>query len=90
MSGVGDADEAPEVTMRLHADAARTHATGQWSPAVMKDELAHALLDALYELELLPGDNEDAAMIGLYAIMDDVRQAIARTEAMDLPSALQH
>lgn len=56
----------------------------------MKDELAHALLDALYELELLPGDNEDAAMIGLYAIMDDVRQAIARTEAMDLPSALQH
>jgi hypothetical protein len=79
-----------EKLMRLHSESTQRLATGLWSPAVLKDELAHALFEALYELELLPADNDDAAMIGLYAIMDDVRQAIARTEAMDLPSRQQH
>lgn len=76
--------------MRLHTESTQRTAPGPWSPAIMKDELAHALFEALYELELLPADNDDAAMIGLYAVMDDLRQAIARTEAMDLPNPQQH
>jgi hypothetical protein len=48
----------------------------------MRDELSHALLEALYELEVLPRD-EEAALVGLYAVMDDLREAIRKTEALD-------
>jgi hypothetical protein len=51
-------------------------------PGVMRDELSHALLEALYELEVLPRD-EEAALVGLYAVMDDLREAIRKTEALD-------
>jgi hypothetical protein len=54
-----------------------------WSPDVMRDELCHALTEALYELDLLPED-EDAAVLGLYAVMDDLEKAIRRTQALDL------
>jgi hypothetical protein len=55
-----------------------------WSPAVMRDELAHALMEALYELDVLPQDDEDGALVGLYAVMDDLEAAIRRTQALDL------
>lgn len=49
---------------------------------MMRDELSHALVEALYELEVLPR-NEDGALMGLYAVMDDLAEAIQRTERLD-------
>jgi hypothetical protein len=67
--------------MRLHS--ARAEGAGRSSsPGLMRDELSHALVEALYELEVLPQD-EDAALVGLYAVMDDLQEAIRRTEALD-------
>lgn len=54
-----------------------------WSPNAMRDELYHALVEALYELDVLP-DQEDGALLGLYAVMDDLNEAIRRTQALDL------
>jgi hypothetical protein len=54
-----------------------------WSPNLMRDELSHALIEALYELDVLPPDDE-AALVGLYAVMDDLQKAIHRTEALDV------
>jgi len=70
--------------MRLQTQRAVRHRSRSWSPDIMKDELSHALVEAMYELEVLP-KNPDAALIGLYAVMDDLRSAIERTEALDLP-----
>jgi hypothetical protein len=53
------------------------------SLGAMKEELCHALLEALYELDILPED-EDAALLGLYAVMDDLDQAIRRAQILDL------
>lgn len=67
--------------MRLRS--ARAECTSRLSgPGVMRDELSHALVEALYELDVLPLDDE-AAMVGLYAVMDDLQAAIQRTEALD-------
>jgi hypothetical protein len=67
--------------MRLHS--ARAEGTGRYSsPGLMRDELSHALMEALYELEVLPNE-EDAALVGLYAVMDDLQEAIRRAEAID-------
>jgi hypothetical protein len=49
----------------------------------MRDELSHALVEALYELEVLP-DDQDGAVLGIYAILDDLRDAVDRTERLDL------
>ena len=54
-----------------------------WCPAAMRDELSHALMEALYELEVLP-DSEEGALMGLYAVMDDLEEAIHRTAAIDV------
>lgn len=54
-----------------------------WSPNAMRDELSHALVEALYELEVLPKD-EDAALVGIYAVMDDLERAIHKTQALDV------
>jgi len=51
-------------------------------PARMRKELKNALAEALYELDVLP-DNEDGAILGLYAVMDDIKEAIRRTETLD-------
>lgn len=51
-------------------------------PELMREELSHALIEALYELEVLPR-NPDGAVIGLYAIMDDLQNAIHQTEQLD-------
>jgi hypothetical protein len=73
-----------EERVQLQIERPRKQLEG-WSPDVMKDELAHALREALYELRMLPHHNPDAALIGLYAVMDDLRSALDRTEALDLP-----
>lgn len=49
---------------------------------VMQDELMDALKMALHELRILPEDT-DGALMGLYAVMDDVQAALNRTEAID-------
>lgn len=49
----------------------------------MKEELGHALTEALYELDVLP-ENEEGAIVGVYAVIDDLRDALERTECMDL------
>lgn len=54
-----------------------------WTPDVMRDELSHALVEALYELEVLP-DDHDGALLGIYAVLDDLRDAVDRTERLDL------
>lgn len=52
----------------------------------MCEELSHALAEAQYELDVLP-ENEEGALIGLYAVMDDLRAAMERTEALDFALA---
>ncbi len=54
-----------------------------WVADAMWDELSHALMEALYELEMVP-DDQDAALVRLYAVMDDLQAALRRTEAMDM------
>lgn len=49
---------------------------------IMRDELCHALVEALYELDVLP-ESEEGALIGVYAVMDDLRTALDRTECLD-------
>ena len=49
----------------------------------MREELSHALFEALYELEVLPGST-DGALLGMYAVMDDLDAAMRRTQGMDL------
>jgi hypothetical protein len=49
----------------------------------MREELCHALTEALYELDILPCE-EEGALVGLYAVMDDLQAAIGRTESMDM------
>ncbi|MEX0893219.1 MAG: hypothetical protein WEB88_13720 [Gemmatimonadota bacterium] len=49
----------------------------------MRDELSHALFEALYEMEVLP-ENADGALLGMYAVMDDLDAAMRRTERLDL------
>lgn len=53
---------------------------------IMREELCHSLMEALYELDVLPPD-EDGALVGLYAIIDDLQAAIRRTESMDMDLA---
>jgi hypothetical protein len=78
----GPAIGAKEATMGTRS--LRAIRTGRfWSPGVMRDELSHALVEALYELDVLP-EQDDAALVGLYAVMDDLQLAIRRTEALDL------
>jgi hypothetical protein len=48
----------------------------------MRDELSHALVEALYELEVLP-KSQEGALVGIYAVMDDLEDAIHRTERLD-------
>lgn len=50
---------------------------------IMREELCHALMEALYELDVLP-ESEEGALVGVYAVIDDLREALERTECMDL------
>jgi hypothetical protein len=49
---------------------------------LMREELSHALVEALYELEILP-KSEEGALVGIYAVMDDLHDALDRTEKLD-------
>ncbi|HSJ15505.1 MAG TPA: hypothetical protein VK939_13870 [Longimicrobiales bacterium] len=53
-----------------------------WSTDLMRDELSHALVEAMYELEVLP-KSQEGALVGIYAVMDDLQDAIRRTEKLD-------
>lgn len=66
--------------------AARRLAIARSSPCgkllAMHEELGHALMTAIWEMDNLPGDTEKA--IGrLYAVMDDLQAAVERTQALD-------
>ncbi len=50
---------------------------------MMREELCHALTEALYELDVLP-ESEEGALVGLYAVIDDLQDAVRRTEHLDL------
>ncbi len=60
--------------------------TRSGSAGAMREELCRALMEAVFELEVLPVE-EDAALLGLYAVMDDLQAAIQRAQAMDLATA---
>jgi hypothetical protein len=67
----------------MRAQTTQPRARGRpWSPEVMREELSHAVFEALYELDVLPED-ADGAVLGLYAILDDLSAAIRRAEGMD-------
>jgi hypothetical protein len=55
---------------------------------LMREVLYHALLEAKYELEVLPR-NRDGALLGLYAVMDDLQAAIRHAESLDRPQKLR-
>jgi hypothetical protein len=46
-----------------------------WNHTATRDDLAAALREALFELEILPPD-EEAAVLTLHAILDDLEGAI--------------
>ena len=48
----------------------------------MREELCEALEEALVELEILPRE-EESALVGVYAVMDDLQRAIWRAEQVD-------
>jgi hypothetical protein len=66
--------------------AARKLAIARSSPCgkllAMHEELGHALMEAIWEMDNLPLDT-DAAMTRLYGILDDLEAAIQRTHALD-------
>jgi hypothetical protein len=71
----------PEETMTPRTES-MARPCRAWCPEAMRDELAHALAEALFELDVLPQET-DGALIGLYAIMDDLERAIRRTQSLD-------
>jgi hypothetical protein len=68
--------------------AARRLALARSSPCgkllAMHEELGHALMQAIWEMDNLPQETEQA-VTRLYAIMDDLQQAMERTNALDAP-----
>ena len=50
---------------------------------IMREELCRALTEALYELDVLP-ENEEGALVGVYAVIDDLRTALDRAECLDM------
>lgn len=66
--------------------AARRLALASSSPCgkllAMHEELGHALMEAVWEMDNLPLQTDDA-LARLYAVMDDLAEAIQRTAALD-------
>jgi hypothetical protein len=66
--------------------AARRLAIARSSPCgkllAMHEEIGHALMEAIWELDNLPVDS-DAAMQRMYGILDDLSGAIDRTYSLD-------
>jgi len=69
--------------------AARRLAIARSSPCgkllAMHEEIGHALMESIWEMDNLPVDT-DAAMTRLYGILDDLTEAIERTYALDAAS----
>lgn len=59
---------------------ARSSACGKLQ--AMHEEIGHALMDALWELDNLPAKT-DEAMARLFAVLDDIEDAVHRTRALD-------
>jgi hypothetical protein len=66
--------------------AARRLAVARSSPCgrllAMHEELGHAVMEAIWEMDNLPMDT-DAALTRLCGIMDDLTAAIERTQALE-------
>lgn len=66
--------------------AARRQALARSSPCgklmAMHEELGHALMEAVWELDNLPGD-PDQAISRVFAVTDDLESAIDRTRTLD-------
>jgi hypothetical protein len=66
--------------------AARKLAIARSSPCgkllAMYEEIGHALMEAIWELDNLPVDS-DAAMTRLYGVLDDLVTAVEKTHALD-------
>jgi hypothetical protein len=67
--------------------ASRRLAIARSSPCgkllAMYEEIGHALMEAIWELDNLPVDT-DAAMTRVYGVLDDLQEAIGRTYALDV------
>ncbi len=48
----------------------------------MHEEIGHALMEAIWELDNLPAKT-DEAMARLFAVLDDIEDAVTRTRALD-------
>jgi hypothetical protein len=48
----------------------------------MYEEIGHALMEAIWEMDNLPGE-PDRALTRIYGILDDLATAIERTQALD-------
>lgn len=66
--------------------AARRLALARSSPCgkllAMHEEIGHALMESIWELDNLPGDPE-LALGRIHAVLDDLEQAIDRSRALD-------
>ncbi len=48
----------------------------------MHEEMGHALMEAIWEMDNLPIDT-DEAITRIYAVMDDLQEAMQRTRTLD-------
>lgn len=64
----------------------RRRAWAQSSPCgklmAMHDELGHALMEAMWEIDHLPSD-PDEAISRIFAVTDDLEAAVEKTRALD-------
>ncbi len=69
-----------------HTPAARRLALARSSPCgkllAMHEELGHALMEAIWEIDSLPAE-PDVAIARIVAVTDDLEEAIARTRALE-------
>ena len=69
-----------------HSPPSRRQALARSSPCgkllAMHEELGHALLEALWEIDNLPLD-PDEAISRVFAVADDLEDAVRRTRALD-------
>lgn len=66
--------------------AARRLALARTSPCgqllAMHEEIGHALMEAIWELDNLPAE-ADLALNRVYAVLDDLEDAVERTRALE-------
>lgn len=71
---------------KRNLDPERQQALARSSPCgklmAMHDELGHALMEAIWELDHLPSD-PDEAISRIFAVTDDLEEAVESTRALD-------